>query len=255
MVNLNKFYTYIYLDQEGIPFYVGKGKGKRYIICAHLNKYNCSPFLVRKIKKIGIDNVVIEFALKNVCEECALCCEVDLISIIGRRSKREGPLVNLSEGGEGISGYIHTKESKQKISEALKGKPAWNKGKNLSDRHKQKISNVHKGRIVSDETRWRISKATKGEKNPFHGKFHTKESKQKMSEVLKGHKVSDETKQKISRGNRGKTVPDEVRQKISDARKGKRLSNETKRKISDALKGKSLSDETKRKMSEAAKRR
>jgi len=39
-----------------------------------------------------------------------------------------------------------TDEHKRKLSEAHKGKPTWNKGKRLSDEQKRKLSDAHKGK-------------------------------------------------------------------------------------------------------------
>ena len=53
--------------------------------------------------------------------------------------------------------YLVSEETKKKISEANKGKEAWNKGK----------------------------EGLKGEENPMHGKHHTEETKKKMSDAKK----------------------------------------------------------------------
>lgn len=70
-------------------------------------------------------------------------------------------LVNLTEGGEGLSGYKHSKKAKKKMSRFRTGKkhsPETIKkiieshtGKKLSDITKQKISDIHKGVKLSNE--------------------------------------------------------------------------------------------------------
>ena len=118
---------------------------------------------------------------------------------------------NLTDGGDGHLGFIMTEETKQKLSEA-------NKGKTLSEETKQKLR-----------------------------KPKTEETKQKISEAKKGKTLSEETKQKISEANKkrlvekgvpfkGQHLSEEHKQKISEAKKGKTLSEETKQKISDAMK-------------------
>lgn len=42
--------------------------------------------------------------------------------------------------------YHHTEETKKKISNKLKGKKAWNKGKHLSLENRNKLSNTRKGK-------------------------------------------------------------------------------------------------------------
>ena len=69
-----------------------------------------------------------------------------------------------------------------------KGKPGPNKGKKLSEEHKNKIREAKKGHLVSEETRNKIGEANKGENNPFYGKHLSEEHKKKLSESHKGNK-------------------------------------------------------------------
>ena len=81
-------------------------------------------------------------------------------------------------------------ETKRKISNSLKGRISWNKGKELSDEIKRKMSEARKGRapwnkgktgVYSDETRRKLSEAGNGKK-------HSEKTKKKMSEARKGKK-------------------------------------------------------------------
>jgi hypothetical protein len=72
-------------------------------------------------------------------------------------------------------GFIHTKETKQKLSSIAKGRPGWNKGR--------------KG-VYSDETKKKMSAAKKGKPSPRKGtknRPHSEETKKKISCALKGH--------------------------------------------------------------------
>lgn len=51
-----------------------------------------------------------------------------------------------------------------------------------SDETRQKLSEVNKGKRLSEEIKQKISESLSGEKNPFYGKQHTEEAKQKISE-------------------------------------------------------------------------
>ncbi len=153
---MNKYYVYIYLDQDNVPFYVGKGKNQRYKVCRHLGKNDFNPFLKNKIRKVGVVNVKIYFFHENITEEEAFYWESYWIKYIGRRDKKEGSLVNLTDGGEGMSGYIISEETKQKISDTLKDRE-------FSDGWKQKISNSMKGHGVSNGTKQKISDTMKGQ--------------------------------------------------------------------------------------------
>lgn len=231
----NKYYIYLYLDIDNIPFYVGKGKNKRHKICKHLHKNNPNLFLKRKIRKVGVSDVQIQFIHKNLTEEEAFQFEIFYIELYGRRDKGEGTLCNLTDGGEGSSGYTHTDEAKRKMSDA-------NKGKSCTKETKQKMSDAAKGRIFSNKTRKKISDTLKGENNPFYGIPRSDEIKQKMSVAMKGKKfgpMSDEHKQKISGALKGKMVGERNHRYGKSAwNKGIPMSDEIKQKIRDTKKGK-----------------
>jgi hypothetical protein len=78
-------------------------------------------------------------------------------------------LRNKTYGGDGISGYVFSEETKKKLSEA-------HKGKTHSEESKRKMSEVNKGKTLSEEHKRKISEAKKG-------KTFSEESKRKMSEV------------------------------------------------------------------------
>lgn len=63
-------------------------------------------------------------------------------------------LTNSTPGGDGFdwTGRVHKQESKDKMSKAKKNKPSWNKGKNLTDEHKMKLSKSHFGKKLSKES-------------------------------------------------------------------------------------------------------
>ena len=81
-----------------------------------------------------------------------------------------------------------SKDCQSKLQHGLKGKP---KPKNfMSDEHKNKISNSHKGKIVSEDTKQKISNSSKGisrnkGKQPMLGKKHSFCTKKQMSEKAK----------------------------------------------------------------------
>ncbi len=236
---MNKFYVYMYMDQDNVPFYIGKGKGGRYYPKKHKHGHTYD-----KIKSIGVDNVKVHFLHKNLTEEDAFKWEVYWIKYLGRRDLGTGQLTNHTDGGEGGS------------------HPAWNKGKKSSEETKQKISIAKKGTKLSDRTKQKMSEAQKGKKNSVEhnqrisearkGIKHTEEACQKMSKSKTGRKLSEETKQKISESNKGKPptfgmlgkkLTKEQKQKISDANRSRIMSEETKQKISATLKRKHKQEE------------
>lgn len=95
--------------------------------------------------------------------------EIELISYY----KKHNISYNNSNGGDINTGWHYTmlEETKQKISKS-------NKGRNISDITRKKISESLKGKLT-------------GEKNPMYGKHFTEESKIKLINSLKG-KMSGE---------------------------------------------------------------
>ena len=222
MITKPMHYIYVYFDIENIPFYVGKGQGDRYLVSKHKNKGVTNLLLKNKIKKIGAKNIRIKFALKNVCEEDAFTYEELFIGIVGRRDLGTGPLCNLTGGGEGNSGHTHSKKTKQKISEALKGRLSWNKGKKMSKEYCRINSASHKGQIGhmkgkhhTEEAKRKVSIANKGRPAQNKGKHHTEEAKRKM----RGRIVSEETRKKISEAKKGFTHSEETKRKMRETHK------------------------------------
>jgi len=109
------FYTYLWLRDDGTPYYVGKGTGRRaYTSWAHgVHK----PADKHKI-------LVQEFPT----EQDAFAAEIFLIAYYGRLDLGTGCLRNLTAGGEGFSGIkfpsqkgvVRTKDQRDKISSSLK---------------------------------------------------------------------------------------------------------------------------------------
>lgn len=96
-------------------------------------------------------------------------------------------LTNLTKGGDGISGYKHTEETK----------------KILSIKHEGENNHMF-GKTHSEESLDKMRKSQKGSNNGFYNKTHTKESKTKIKEartkqvMRKGWKHSQESILKMS---------------------------------------------------------
>ena len=181
------FYIYMYLDLDNVPFYIGKGKNNRYKVQNHLKKHNTNAFLRSKLRKVATKNVKIHFLHKNITEKEAFYWERYWIKYYGRRDKGEGTLCNLTDGGEGISGYTHSDEAKQKMRAAHEGEKNSMYGKSHTKETRQKIGAVHEGKKISDETREKMSKAKMG-------RTYTDEVKQKIRDAIKGMPKSEEAR-------------------------------------------------------------
>lgn len=196
-----QFYVYMYLDQNNVPFYIGKGKDIRRYVSIHLNT-SPNNFLKRKILKLGQMNIKIHFLHKNLTEENAFYWERYWIKYIGRRITKEGPLCNITEGGEGSSGYKHTNETKRKIGLAsARRKRSKETRYKISEANKGKHAHLF-GRLVSEETRNKISKSNQGHISSLKGIPRSDEVRQKISIAQKGKIVSEETKQKMRKSHK-----------------------------------------------------
>jgi hypothetical protein len=156
------YYVYQHktIDTNSI-FYIGKGKGKR-----AFTKSNRSDYWKKVVAKHGLQ---VEFVVKDVDEEFAFLVEAECID----RNKKLGiKLINMTDGGEGASGYKHTETHKQKMKGNKFGASTWGisfKGKTHSDEQKVKwaetrkgVTSPRKGVVLSDETKRKISQSRIG---------------------------------------------------------------------------------------------
>ena len=135
--------------------------------------------------------------------------------------KKYNPQFNFTDGGDGMTGFKHSEETRKKMSE---NNARYWKGKTLSEETRKKISEAKKGKTHSEETRKKMSEANKSKNNPMYGKTHSEETRKKMSEAKKGKTLSEKTRKKISESQKGennpmygKTHSEEARKKISEA--------------------------------------
>lgn len=182
---MNNFYVYQHrrLDENTI-FYVGKGCEYRHTTLTNRNKYWHNI-----VNKCGFSS---EILYENLDEEFALLIEIELIDKYRRLGFK---LTNLTDGGEGVSGYKHTEETRKKIGEKSKNRIA-------TEETKKKLSNTLSGKKrknpFSEEHRKKLSEAAKKQKRiPF-----SEETKHKISSSLKGKKRTLEQRERISIGTK-----------------------------------------------------
>ena len=141
-------------------FYVGKGKGTRLNQSKGRNQY-----WHRVVAKHGF---VAEYIAQNLDEELAFLAEMEAIDVYKRRGIK---LVNITEGGEGATGYKHTAEHIANLKGNKNGVTSWGmtfKNKKHTEESRQKMSyarigNKNKsGTTLSEESKAKISAAMTG---------------------------------------------------------------------------------------------
>ena len=184
------YYTYAYLREDRTPYYIGKGKGNR---AYRRRKTDIKP---------PKDKSRILILKKNLTEEEAFRHEVYMIAVFGRKDLGTGILHNRTNGGDGVSGLVHSEKTRKKMSELGKCRThsektkikmsKVQKGRTFSQETKRKMSETHKGKTLSEEHKTKICMTMKGrhvgERNPFYGKNHSDEHRRKISESQKGKK-------------------------------------------------------------------
>lgn len=209
---------------DKITVYVGKTINKlEYRLSRHISKTKSKIKNNKRLSRneLWIKNLIELSEEGNISIELIEECNMDLINereiFWISEYRKEYKLKNLTDGGDGGSGYKHTKETLLKISKNRKGKCSGeehhNFGKKLGNEHWFKLTKLMKGvdnpnigNKHKDDTKEKISQANSGEKNGMYGKRmnRTKEQKEKLSQSLKNsQKLKDsrnskEYKEKIS---------------------------------------------------------
>jgi hypothetical protein len=197
----NRIYTvYEIWDLEKIePFYVGKTFVGSLREQGHLREAK-NPFypVHYKLAKMIANETSFEFRIvfESLIEDEAFLEEIRLIKFYGRRDKGLGPLLNISDGGDGPRGF--SEEQRRRWSEIRKGRPSPHRGKRYKHKNpspkkgkpwtqtqrdwydnrseaeikqkSQRSSESHMGQQQSEEWRKEHSERMMGENNPNFGK-------------------------------------------------------------------------------------
>lgn len=135
-----KYYVYIHRRQsDGRIFYVGKGCDRR-----AYSTYKRGKWWEKVSSKHGR---IVEIVRHFQSEHSALDFEITLIAFF----RMSQPLVNITDGGDGVSGLRHSEESKAKMSGPRPNAKQWLKGCNAPDYLKEKWRKAKLGKKQSPE--------------------------------------------------------------------------------------------------------
>jgi hypothetical protein len=178
------FYTYIHFKADtNEPFYIGKGQGRRHLIKSKRNNHWNNV-----VRKHGFKS---EILCKWENEHDALEHEKLLIQCF----KDMGiPLVNMTDGGEGTSGWSPSDAWREKKSASQKSKFV---NPMFDEQSRKKSAQTRTGMLLSSSHKARISQSLIGNKSRT-GMLNTAESNAKRSETMKAFWASKKSSQKES---------------------------------------------------------
>lgn len=201
---MTDYYVYALCYPDGEYFYIGKGKNNRDIRHLKYSVHNDHvKHVIAKLRSRS-EEPVVKRLLEHISNEEACEEEKRLIAAYGMRvdggllcnlhpgGQGGRPSEVWSEESKAKLrahrlGMKWSEESKAKMSDTMKGNTRL-LGHVHSEETRQKISEASKGRKLSEEARKNISEAKKGEKNPMYGTVSPR----------RGIVVSSETRAKLS---------------------------------------------------------
>lgn len=175
---MSKFYVYTHSrETTGEVFYVGKGSKRR-----AWERARRPAHWKNVVRKNGL---VVRIVVDGLNETCAFSIERMLIKKYGKEN-----LVNITDGGDGPSGYVVPREMREYMRQ------------------------VNLGRVVSEETRRKLSVANMG-------RNISEDHKRAVGRSNSTRPFSDKHRAAVIKANSFRQVTDETRKKISEYRKNK----------------------------------
>jgi uncharacterized membrane-anchored protein YjiN (DUF445 family) len=215
-----KFYVYVdYREDDGKPFYVGKGLEER----VKIEKRNSLHTNIKN--KHGI---IREIVFESNNEQETLDKEVQLIQELQTHIDHGNGGANFTLGGEGISGYRFTEKQREKLYD----NPAYRKMMSESKKKMWEDPEYREKMKKTKENPEYREKMSGSQKKLWEDPEH----REKVSQRIKDHHSDPEFKKKQGEKMRKVLSDPEIREKISKISKEKLSDPEIRKKISEKVK-------------------
>jgi hypothetical protein len=155
---MNDFYTYAYIDETGLPYYIGKGRGER--------AWKTHGDIPRPSK----DKILI--LKRGLLEEEAFRHERYIIYILGRVNLGTGLLLNKTAGGQGITGKVWTQSERERVRAEKLGSKWWNNGKENTQSKTCPGEGWKEGRLVTWDENKRLLAMSKSKSTAVYRLTH-----------------------------------------------------------------------------------
>lgn len=244
---MGQFYLYRHVRNDlNQPFYIGIGKKKDKKIGFRHNEseyrrayspHSRSGFWYN-ISKNGYE---VEIMYESDSHEEIKQKEIEFVKLYGRRSLGNGPLVNLTDGGDGVTRMPISEETREKMRKSQFGKKQspeqiakrvekirgghFNLGRKQSPEEKERRSKSMFGKVITQEHKDAMKKGAINRRKP---PSFSEEHRRKISQKSKSYIRTQEWCKNISNGQKGRI----------GCMKGKKHSDATKFKMSIASLGK-----------------
>ena len=183
------YYVYLLFRETGQPFYVGKGRDRRWLIHEYKARLGTEPnrhkaSIILNMLEAGWTDIPKVKIAEHLTHDQACAYEAAWIMALGRHPN--GPLVNLTDGGEGTLGRLYSDKTRAKLS-------ASKRGKTPSEEVLARLRTAWLGRTHSAETRAKMAaSARKRIRKPFSA-----EARARMGDSHRGRPRPAETREKI----------------------------------------------------------
>ena len=171
------WFIYVITNLSNGKRYVGQTVDVRNRWANHRFAPGDCPALHAAIKRYGISKFT--FRVVEACDSKHRADDAERGWIRWYRSRSFELGYNITEGGDGVSGWTASKETRERMSRAHLGNKS------------------HSGRVFSEEHRARISAAGRGRRMSPQAVAKMRENRRKQSPPMLGRRHSEETKSKM----------------------------------------------------------